>query len=293
MFLAFTPFRYLFFTFYSMFLLFLLSCSNFVVFWVFMEFMILIFMGLSYTMFSNNFSSLMLYFLVQTVSSFSIFLFYLYPNPILFSLSLFLKLSMFPFHFWFLNVCYRFPNFVLYLSSSLHKLPVFLIILLFSPSISFSFSIISILVTVFMSGSIILSSSDFRSILLSSSVGNNSWFLLASLSDIISFFLFFTIYSIFLLLLLIELRSFRKPFISKFSKGYFSLYTYIVFMRGLPPFPVFFIKMYVIFTLFMVVSHTLYLFLFICVSCLILVGYLYSVSKYFIHSFSNLPLFLL
>jgi NADH:ubiquinone oxidoreductase subunit 2 (subunit N) len=139
-----------------------------------MEFMMLIFMGMAYTIFSNNFSSLMLYFLVQTISSFRIFLFYLYPNPVFFTLSLFLKLSMFPFHFWFLNVCYRFPNFVLFLSSSVHKLPIFLIILFFSPFMSNSFALVSAVSTVFLSGCIMLSSSDFRSILLSSSVGNNS-----------------------------------------------------------------------------------------------------------------------
>jgi len=162
------------------------TCSNFVVFWVFMEFMILIFMGISYTLFLNNFSSLMLYFLLQTISSFRILLFYLYPNPLLFSLFISMKLSIFPFHFWFLNICYRFPNFVLFLSSSFHKIPVFLIILLFNPIFNLNFIMVSTVLTVLLSGFMMLSSTDFRAIIVCSSVGNNSWFLFQSFQFLLS-----------------------------------------------------------------------------------------------------------
>lgn len=292
MFLAFTPFTFLFFTIYSLFFLFLFSRPNFILFWVYIEFIILIFIGMSYTMFSNNFSSLMLYFLVQTVASFRIFLFYLYPHPVLLPLSFFLKLSMFPFHFWFLNICYRFPNFVLFLSSSLHKLPVFLIIMFFSPSINGSLSLVSVIVTVFISGCMMLVASDFRSVLLSSSVGNNSWFMLSSFVDLFSFILFFAFYSFFLYLLVREFSTFTKPSLTKFSKGYFSFLLYVVFIRGLPPFPIFFAKMYIIFSLFAVLLNPVYLFLFIAFSSLMLVGYIYSISKYFVHSFSTPSLLL-
>ena len=174
MFLAFTPFTYFFLSFYFLFFFFLFTSSNFIIFWVFMEFMMLIFIGMSYTLFRRNFSSLILYFLVQTISSFSIFLFYLSFSTLFLSLSFFMKLSIFPFHFWFVNVCYRFPNFVLFLSSSFHKVPVFFIILFFLPSFSHFYFFLSILFTLLVSGSMMIVSSDFRSMLLASSVGNNS-----------------------------------------------------------------------------------------------------------------------
>ena len=138
MFLFFNPFTYFFLTFYFMFLFFMFSTSNFILFWVFMEFRMLIFMGVRYTLFVNSFSSLMLYFLLQTLSSFNLLIFYLYPNQLIFTFFLLFKLSMFPFHFWFANVCYRFPNFLLWLVSSFHKVPVFLILLFFHPPLDLS-----------------------------------------------------------------------------------------------------------------------------------------------------------
>lgn len=288
MFLAFTPFTFFFLCFYFIFFLFLFSTSNFLIFWVFIEFIILIFIGISYTLFANNFSSLILYFLVQTISSFRILFFYLYSNPVFFSLSLFLKLSMFPFHFWFLSICYRFPNFVLFLSSSFHKVPVFLFLLFFSPALSYSFVMLSLLLTVLFSGLIILGSSDFRSVLVSSSVGNNSWFLLSSLLDLFSFLLFFALYCLFLFLLVFDLSNLTKPGLVTFSKGRFYFYYLIIFIRGLPPFPMFFAKIYVIYSIFSsFYFETSYLLIFVLFSCLILVGYIYSLSKYFVHSYSS------
>ena len=287
MFLFFTPYTFFFMCFYFLFLVFMITCSNFVIFWVFMEFIMLIFMGISYTLFLNNFSSLILYFLLQTVSSFRILLFYLYPNSLLFSLFVVIKLSMFPFHFWFLNICYRFPNFVLFLSSSFHKVPVFLIIILFKPVFNLSFMMVSTILTVVLSGFIMLSSVDFRSVVVCSSVGNNSWFFLSSLLDLFSFILFFSIYCFFLFLLVSELSIFTKPLITKISRGRLSLFYYIIFLRGLPPFPVFFAKMFVLFSLISKFDMIVYLSLFIFSSCLMLVGYVYSVSKYFIHIYSS------
>jgi hypothetical protein len=293
MFLFFTPYTFFFIFFYFLFLLFMFSCSNFVVFWVFIEFMMLIFMGISYTLFLNNFSSLMLYFLLQTISSFSILLFYLYPIPLMFSLFLTMKLSMFPFHFWFLNICYRFPNFVLYLASSFHKIPIFFILLLFLPPLRITFIIVSTILTVLISGFMILRSIDFRGILVSSSVGNNSWFLIRSILDIFSFCLFFLTYSFFLYLVFSELSVFTKPIVNAPSKPIYNLFYYITFIRGLPPFPVFFTKMFILFSLFIKFGLTIYLGLFIFSSCLILVGYIYSMAKYFTHIFSSQSLYLL
>ena len=96
----------------------------------------LLFIGFCFSTFSSGFSSLIIYFLVQTVASFSLFLFYIIRIPFFFSLFLVFKLSMFPFHSWFLSVVYSFSNFGLFLVSSFHKLPSFLLLVYFPSFLS-------------------------------------------------------------------------------------------------------------------------------------------------------------
>lgn len=290
-FISFTPFSFLFLSLYFIFLVFLTSCSNFIIFWVFIELMILIFMGVAYTLFSNNFSSLMIYFLVQTISSFRILVFYLFPRPFLFTLFVFLKLSIFPFHFWFLNICYRFPNFILYLSSSFHKIPVFLIFLIFNPPFHFWLSSVSICLTVFLSGLLILSSLDTRAVIVSSSIGNNSWFLLSSMVDFFIFFLFVIFYSLFLFFLFFHFYNLTKFSPSSLERSNFSFFWSVLFIRGLPPFPLFYIKLFLLLTI-VANFHFVFIFTFIFSACLIVVGYLNSLFKFFTHNFSSPRLFL-
>jgi len=292
-FVFFTPFTYFFVAFYFIFLAFIFTVSNFIIFWVFIEFIILIFIGLSYTLFSNNFSSLILYFLIQTLSSFLILVFYLYPFPYIFTFSIFIKLSIFPFHFWFLNVCYRFPNFVLFLSSSFHKIPLFLILILFTPSLSLAVVFISLAFTLLISGFMILRSSDFRSIIVSSSVGNNSWFLLSSIVDLFTFCFFFFFYFITLYFLFSQLSLFRKPSVYSYSSAPLIVPISVSLLRGIPPFPMFFSKMFVLVSSFRVINYPSYLFIFILCSCFMLVGYLYSCFKYLIHSYGSQSFFIL
>jgi len=57
----------------------------------------LLFMGLSYTIFTHSFTQLILYFLIQTLASFSMLVFYTLDLSYLFYFSLFFKLGIFPF----------------------------------------------------------------------------------------------------------------------------------------------------------------------------------------------------
>ena len=135
--------------------------------------MMLFFMGFCFSTFSMGFSCLIVYFLLQTVSSLSLFIFYSLSLPFFFTFFLCLKLSIFPFYFWFLSVVYFFSNFALFLRSSLHKFPSFLIVFLFFDSISLSFFVLSSLASLLFSFGFMLSRADLRFILLASSVGNN------------------------------------------------------------------------------------------------------------------------
>lgn len=57
----------------------------------------LLFMGLSYTIFAHRYTQLMLYFLMQTLASFGILVFYTLGSDYLLYSALFLKLGIFPF----------------------------------------------------------------------------------------------------------------------------------------------------------------------------------------------------
>lgn len=138
-----------------------------------MEVIILFFIGLSYTLFVSSYSQLMMYFLIQAISSFFIFVRYLLDIQLMLTVSILIKLSIFPFFIWYVNLVYRFPNFIFLLARTLHKIPVILIISLFF-SLNSELLWVSIVLTVFVSGIMMLMITDFRIILVISSIGNNS-----------------------------------------------------------------------------------------------------------------------
>jgi hypothetical protein len=97
MFLYFTPFTYIFLTVYFIVLVFILRLDSVYLFWLYIEILMLLFIGVSFTIFSNSFTQLMLYFLIQTLASFRILVFYCLSVNYLIFIALFLKLGIFPF----------------------------------------------------------------------------------------------------------------------------------------------------------------------------------------------------
>lgn len=285
-FLNFTPYSFIFLFFYFLTLFSLFSISDFYVFWLLIEILILLFMGFCFSTFSLGFSCLIVYFLLQTVSSLSLFIFYSLSLPLLFTFFLTLKLSMFPFFFWFLGVVYFFSNFSFFLRASLHKLPSFLIVYLFFDSVSLILFVVSSLLSFLFSFGFMLSRRDFRFIILASSVGNNSWFFLASLCSFKLFVSYFFLYSFFLFLVVSQFGavSFSPTFHSgnKASLFLFSL----IFLSGFPPFPLFFLKLLVVYySSFYVSPH--YIFLFIVFSSLLLAGYFRFLLSILVSSLSH------
>ena len=114
-------------------LLYVLSyLTDFFYFWVLIEVSTLVFIGIRYSVFKNNFSFLLIFFIIQTISAFFLLIFFIYPYPTLMSFSMFLKLSIFPFHFWFLSLINYFPNFVLFISMTIYKIPPIFILRIFN-----------------------------------------------------------------------------------------------------------------------------------------------------------------
>ena len=261
--------------------------SDFYLFWFVIELSMLSFIGLSYSLFNNSYSSLMVYFLIQAASSFSILVCYSLSVFSLFLLFLLLKLSMFPFHSWFLSVVYSFPSLPLLLVSSLHKFPSFLLISLFlNEAVPFLLSV-SCLFSLLLSGSLMLIASDFRVFILSSSVGNNSWLILASLHSSTLVLLFLVIYSLGLTFVVTNLGGLSNLSLSLRPAMLLLFIGSLVFISGFPPFPLFWVKLLVIYLNSSFFSP-FFIFSFLLTSCLALAGYFkfclaIVVSRYSFH----------
>lgn len=279
------PFFIYLFIFYFLSLLSLFTVSDFFIFWSIIELAMLFFIGVCYRTFTVGFSSLIVYFLIQTVASFSLFIFYVLNCVPLLLLSFFLKLSMFPFHSWFLSVVYRFSNISFFISLTFHKFPSFLILSLFFLTPLSTMLLLSCVLTVFLSSSVILSSSDLRLLLLASSIGNNAWFLFSRVISSTLFTFFMLTYS-FVLLILISFLNIGSSFITTHTQTTHAFSFCVLVLSGLPPSPLFIFKLFVVSYLVFFLPSA-FIFIFLVRSSLILAGYIRIVLAYISISFSS------
>lgn len=288
MFILFSPYSFLFFSSYLFFMASLFTVSNFYYYWAIIELMMLLFIGLSYTLFISSYSQLMTYFLIQALSSFLILVFYIYDLSLLLTFAFLIKLSMFPFFMWYINLIYRFPNFIFWLARTLHKVPAMLIIKIFSLNLDINFIWTSIVITTLFRGLMMLSVVDFRIVLVLSSIGNNSWFLLRQMTNMFTFLFFIFVYRFSLFYILTQFKGLSKPLLAnRLNPSSYTLTFWVLSLSGMPPFPLFYGKMLIVLALLTTV-HLNYLFLlFLLFNSLIVIGYLQSVIKYFIYVYSS------
>lgn len=249
MFLIFTPFTFFFLFLYLLFIFLLFFISDFFLFWVVIECSNIIFMGMAYSLLGFGFSNLMVYFIIQAVSSLNILVFYSLSFDFLILFFLFLKLAVFPFFLWYYVVVVKLNNFLFFLSSTFHKIPSFLIFIYFISSYNFILLGLCFIFTLFFSAIFMFNVSSFRSVLLFSSVGNNVWFLLSTFVSFDFFLLFFMVYVLnFYLGMFYFGRLFSFLKIYTFSSLVFFI-AVVLSIAGFPPFPVFFLKLYIFYSL--------------------------------------------
>ena len=288
MFILFTPYTFIFFIVYLLFTLSLFIINNFYFYWAVIELLILIFMGIRYTLFFRTYSQLIVYFLIQVVSSFSILIFYVYSIPLFLTISFLIKLAIFPFFFWYITLIYRFPNFVFWLSTTLHKIPPLLMMKIFSLPLTFDVLWFSILLTTFVSGLVIVSLVDLRIVLVLSSVGNNSWLVLSQFSRFSIFLSFIFFYSLGLLYLVSLWGSSRKILFSFDLVSVSNPLTFwVLFISGLPPFPIFYLKMLIVFSYLNLIGINYLFLVFLFLNSFMVIGYVQSVLKYFLYVYSS------
>ena len=233
--------------------------------------LILLFMGIAYTILVNSLSPLIVFFLMQTLSSFFILFSYLMSSIALFCVGVILKMGVGPAIGWFLYSVIHFPSLLLIISCTLHKLPILILITQFSMNLPSSTFWLLAIINTLIRGVIILSSFDLRYLLVASSVSNNSWFLVRQLSGIVPLLSFFLTYSFILFLILWRLSS--LPSTRPFFDSSLNLVTILnlSLLSGLPPSPLFFIKVYTILCIPNLDPLTC---LFLLSSCTVLCSYL-------------------
>lgn len=285
----FTPFSYLFLISYFIFLCSLFTFSDFFVYWTVIEFSSLVFIGLAFSVFRSGYSQLISYFLIQALASLIIIISYIYNSSFFFTFALIMKLSMFPFIFWFINIIVRFSNFILWLTIRLHKIPAVLIVYNFGIFLNINLFFVVLILSVFFRGVLIIITLNLRFLLILASIGNNAWFILTQYVRIIFFLLFVAFYS-FLLFVAFYFISFcsKESVVVSNNKNIISLF--ILSISGLPPFPLFYFKLYTIFMIISLNFDLRYFSIFLFMSSFILMGYVHYLFKYYViyyNSYSN------
>ena len=291
MFVFFTPYTYLFLSLYFIVILFIVSINNFFMFWLFIEIVILLFIGVSYTVFIHSYTQLILYFLFQTLASFSILVFYIFSYKYLLFVGLFFKLGIFPFFSWYINVLYRFPSFILFLSSTLHKLPPIYIFYMILEYQYINYIMWFCILTVLISSVYMLYVKDLRYLIIVSSVGNNAFLLLAMLTNnIVIFILFYGVYILNTYLILHSfgnLRAHSMSYTSSYSVFILYLFVLLLNLGSFPPMPGFFTKFLVFFTCVSLYQDLyFYLLLVMLFNVIIIVTYILIFFKYIINVYT-------
>lgn len=271
----------------------LMQVSNFYYYWAVIEIIILLFMGLRYSVIISSYSQLILYFLIQTIASFLILVFYLYDFSVLLTSAFTLKFSMFPFFMWYINVIYRLPNFIFWLASTFHKVPPIIMIKIFGLNLNYRLLWVSIIFTTLLIGFIMLSVYDFRILLVLSSIGNNSWILLSQITSFSLFILYIIVYRLRLFMVILSFRGLSKLQLPKsFSLSSSSLSFWVLTLSGMPPFPLFYCKVLVIIAVFFILSINNIFILFLLSRAFIFMAYLRSLIKYYVYSYSSMIFYL-
>lgn len=298
MFILFTPFTFMFLSVYLLVIVFLLTISNFYFFWVYMEILILLFIGTAYTVFVASYTQLILYFLIQTLASFGMLVFYVLESPDLLVISLFLKLGIFPFMSWYLDVLFKFSPFILLIRTTVHKLPPLLLFCLFYTSSLCSLIIVSILLSILVGGTLILLVLDFRYLIIVSSIANNGFLLIGVIGgSLYLFWRFFSLYIINITFALCILGGFTKPLLKPVRPRRVIVTTLallLINLAAMPPFPMFFAKFGVLYNFFIVSQFNLFsLVMLVLFNVLLIASYCQLLIKYIVNSHSSLSNYLI
>nr|ASV72601.1 NADH dehydrogenase subunit 2 [Bathynella cf. rufa JHS-2017] len=237
-----------------MIMLIMFSINSFFMFWVLLEMMMMMYIPILSKYNSNN---SLKYFFIQTFSSI-LMLFSIIMSKVnvsfnfILGLSLFLKIGVAPFHFWFLDMLYNINYVELLLLMTLQKLPGFYMISYYFSSFK-NLMLIVMLISAVIGAIMGFSSKSIFFILGASSLSHSSWIMLAMLNNNLLWLSYFIMYSIMLTMLMIMLNNmmlklFNFQIMYKIEKNKQILLFFIFLsLGGIPPFSGFILKWIVLF----------------------------------------------
>lgn len=223
------------------------NCQSFFMYWLFLELNLLVYLVvinwaarvgiIKYTADIG-----MYYFFIQSIGSF-IFIVVIvcdfsstptYTFDILLSISLIIKIGLFPLHGWVFKISEKIPRFPLLILITLQKLPLFIYFF------SMSLDLICLICLASLSAGALYAmySRSIEHLIVSSTIYTTIWFYILYKSNFYSFLLIFVSYLIFSWLLIVYTIVYKYPNKSKFRV------VGLRFVIGMPPYRVFFLKFY-------------------------------------------------
>ncbi len=274
---------YLYTYFYSLGLIYTVMVDSAVNIWVGIEIIIFFLIAL---VSSESFSQFRLlkaiqYFVLQTLASFIILCslvvssYFFLTSPvfmIFIGVAIFVKIAMFPFFYWYFDFTYSLPPFIFFLVLGPQKLAPCIIYLAISTELipCWDTFLVPFLVVLSLVTSVILSitSIDVRSLLIWSSLANTSWIVLSLYAGELVFILYYWVY-LFILFIFCYGMYVGETWISRLPR-HTSPYLIsswgtrlqsfsIITITGMPPFPMFFSKFVVIYSILQFTSLNTYL----------------------------------
>jgi hypothetical protein len=180
-----SPQSFLFCCLYFFLVFTLFYVCDFLVYWCIIEISTIVFVGIGYRFLKNRFSFFLIFFVIQRLSAFLLLVFFVLGWVYLFTFSFFLKLAMFPFHFWFVGLVQYFPNLVFFMIRTIFKIPRLYILLYYPSLFRLGMVVLGSLINLVAGGALMCRALELRFVLMCSSVSNNSWMLIAALSRVL------------------------------------------------------------------------------------------------------------
>jgi len=204
-----------------------------------MEIIFLILVGLALATSSKNIFSIILFLVIQGISSLFILVFFLNSNWDLLWFAIAIKMGIFPFNIWFLRVIPELESLIILVITTFQKIPPILFICQV-PGLNLHLLIWALTVNLLVSGILALWHSQLVKILILGSIANNSWLILGGITSIKIMMTYLATYRIRFIPLLLERQLWGKDMILLWN---------LLLITGLPPFPIFYLKLLIIYML--------------------------------------------
>jgi len=205
--------------------------------WILMEIMFLILVGLSLATSCKNVFRIIIFLVIQGIRSLFLIVLFLGNWRVAIWFAVAIKIGIFPFNMWFLRVISELDTLIILTITTLQKIPPILFIYLM-PKLNLGLLLMVLVLNLFISGILAIWHSHLVKIIILGSIANNSWLIISGILSIKIILIYLAIYRIRIAPLLSEKQLHGKEWI---------LILNLLFITGLPPFPIFYLKFLIVY----------------------------------------------